>query len=272
MKRPKVQKRALTAHTADKYELYQRAVQSPVIDIRFMTRVYKSVRDRPAYHFREDFCGTALLSATWIKRGPQYTAEGFDIDPKPLAWSRRHNLAQLGKAGERARLHQQDVRVPSDAPPDIRCAQNFSYSALKTRAELLQYFRAAYADLAANGMFVIDLHGGPESMEVMEETSRIAGGFTYVWDQREYWPVTGETKCYIHFRFRDGSELQRAFSYDWRLWGLPELRELLLEAGFAAVECYWEGTDGDGEGSGVFRRTRRGENCASFIAYLAAFK
>ncbi len=128
-------------------------------------------------------------------------------------------------------------------------------------------------DLADDGVFGFDLHGGRESMEETEEETRIAGGFIYVWDQHEYWPVTGETKCYIHFRFRDGSEMRRAFTYDWRLWTLPELKDALYATGFSHVDCYWEGTDKDGtSGNGVFRKTRRGENCESFIAYLAAFK
>ena len=208
-----------------------------------------------------------------FRSGARYTAEAFDIDPVPLAWGRRHNLAPLGNAAARAYLQQKDVRTPSKSPPDIRCAQNFSYCVFKRRAELMQYFRAAYEDLAGKGMFVIDLHGGPESMKDTEERTKIAGGFTYVWDQHEYWPVTGETKCYIHFRFRDGSEMHRAFTYDWRLWGLAELKDALLEAGFPQVECYWEGTDEDGTGgNGVFRRTRRGENCDSYIAYLVGLK
>ncbi|MDH3689142.1 MAG: class I SAM-dependent methyltransferase, partial [Gammaproteobacteria bacterium] len=231
-----------TAKTADKYELYQFSVQSPVEDIRFLARVFKKSRGTAARHFREDFCGTSLLTATWVKRGRDYTAEGFDIDPEPLAWGRKRNLDPLGKAASRATLHQADVRHPSDRPPDVRCAQNFSYCVFKTRSELLEYFRAAHDDLARDGIFVLDVHGGPECLEEMEEETEQEEGFTYVWDQDEYWPVTGETMSYIHFRFADGSEMKRAFRYDWRLWHLPELKEALMDAGFASVDCYWEGT------------------------------
>lgn len=273
MKKRKGRKPKFTAKTADKYDLYQRSVQSADDDIKFLDRVYQSTRGHRANHFREDFCGTALLTATWVKRGPEYTGEGFDIDPKPLAWGRNHNFEPIGKAAARALLHQKDVREPSRKAPDLRCAQNFSYCVFKQRSELMEYFCAAYEDLADNGLFVIDLQGGTESMEETEEETKVAGGFTYIWDQHEYWPVTAETKCYIHFRFRDGSEIRRAFTYNWRLWGLAELQDALYEAGFAQVDCYWEGTASDGtSGNGIFRKTRRGENCASFIAYLAAFK
>jgi hypothetical protein len=41
------------------------------------------------------------------------------------------------------------------------------------------------------------------------------------------------------------SVLEHAFTYDWRLWTLPELRELLLAAGFKEVKFYFERVDGD---------------------------
>jgi hypothetical protein len=119
---------------------------------------------------------------------------------------------------------------------------------------------------------MIDLHGGPEATEEMQEERR-CGGFTYVWDQVRYWPGTGEYLCYIHFRFPDGTERKRAFTYRWRFWHLTELRDVLLDAGFVAVHAYFEGTAEDGEtGNGIFRRGVRGENCDSWLAYLVALK
>jgi hypothetical protein len=262
-----------TARTADRHELYQIAVQSPVEDVRFLTRVYEEVRGKKPRHLREDFCGTALLCATWVRRGSQYTAEGFDISPETIAWGVEHNFAKLGAAAARAKLHVKDVRARSHVAPDVRAAQNFSYFVFKRRAELLEYFESAYKDLDRRGVFVIDVYGGPESMEVMEEVRKLDEGFTYVWDQRSYHPATGDYLTFIHFRFRDGSALKRAFRYDWRLWTLPELKDALLEAGFARVETYWEGTDSDGEsGNGVFRRSLRGDNCAAWVTYIVAYK
>ena len=59
-------------------------------------------------------------------------------------------------------------------------------------------------------------------------------------------------KCNIHFKFPDGSKIKRAFSYTWRLWTAPELRDMLLDAGFRNVTVYWEGEDDNGEGNGEF--------------------
>ena len=165
------------------------------------------------------------------------------------------------------------MREPSHQPPDVRCALNFSYSIFKTRAEMLGYFRAAHADLAQDGIFVIDIHGGPDAMEETEEERDIDEGFTYVWDQEQFWPATGDYKCHIHFEFKDGTRIHRAFTYDWRMWTIPELVDCLRDAGFAEIHTYWEGTDEDGEsGDGIFRRKRKGENCESWIAYIVAAK
>lgn len=268
----RARKEKLTAKTADKHDLYQRAVQSADVDIAFLSRVFKSTRGRKALHFREDFCGTGLLSSTWIQQGPNHTAEGFDIDPDPVVWGMTHNFGHLGEAAERYTVHLKDVREPGHRKYDLRIAQNFSYCVFKTRRELLEYFRAARASLVDDGVFVIDLHGGAEACEELEE-ERKCGGFTYVWDQDAYWPGTGDYRCYIHFRFKDGSEMKRAFSYDWRFWSLTELRDVLLDAGFSRVDSYFEGTDADGEsGNGEFRKGVRGENCESWIAYLAALR
>ena len=78
--------------------------------------------------------------------------------------------------------------------------------------------------------------------------------------------------CHIHFEFQDGSRLEKAFSYTWRLWTLPEIRELLEETGFRQVTVYWQGYDDDGEPDGVFVPVGEGEADAGWICYLTAEK
>ena len=263
-----------SARTADRYELYQLAVQSPENDIAFLRRVYRRANGRPARHFREDFCGTGLMCATWAGQGKDFTAEGFDLDPEPVAWGNEHNVAPLGAGAERVRLHVADARAPGDRRPDIRVAQNFSYCILKERAALLEYFRLAHASLAEGGIFALDLYGGTESTVEMEEPRKIEGGFTYVWDQAQYLPGSGDYTCHIHFRFRDGTQLRKAFTYHWRYYTMSELKDLLAEAGFTRVSSYFEQTDSeDGSGNGVFVRDDTGAtclDCAGWIAYIIA--
>ena len=81
---------------------------------------------------------------------------------------------------------------------------------------------------------------------------------------------TGDVINHIHFRFPDGSKIKEAFTYEWRLWTIPELRELLMEAGFKRVDVYWEGTDEDGEGDGEYSVSTCGEACEGWVSYLVA--
>jgi SAM-dependent methyltransferase len=266
-------KARFSARTADRQVLYQLAVQSPEEDVRFLARIYRKVNGEKPRHFREDFCGTALLCSKWVQRKETRTAEGFDICGDTLAWGREHNLAPLGEAASRILLHRKDVRAPSRRRPDVRCAQNFSYFVFKERKDLLQYFRSAQRDLAPKGLFVLDIYGGPDAMEEEQEIRKIPAGFTYVWDQKRYDPATGDYLAHIHFRFRDGTEMKKAFTYDWRLWTLPEVKDVLRDAGFSRIDTYWEGTDEDGEsGNGVYRRSERGENCPAWVTYVVAHK
>jgi cyclopropane fatty-acyl-phospholipid synthase-like methyltransferase len=272
-RRTKKLARGYTAATADKYELYQKAVQAPELDIAFLRRVFRNTRGREALHFREDFCGTALLSATWLEAGkPGATAEGFDLDPEPIAWGLAHHFHDLGPKAAGFTAHLRDVREPGTRAYDVRVAQNFSHFTLTTRREMLEYFEKARESLARDGIFVIDLYGGSDATEEMDDTTKFRG-FTYVWEQAHFSPGTGEYVNYITFRFPDGTALERVFAYHWRMWYLTELVDLLEEAGFAKVERYFEGWNARGTaGDGIFRKGLRGENCASWIAYLVAVK
>jgi hypothetical protein len=272
------------AARADRHNLYQRAVQCVEAEIDFVDRVSSRLLGRKATLLREDFCGTANTSCEWVRRRPTNIAVGLDIDPKPMAWGRTHNIASLTD-DQRDRLHliQGDVLRSGPYAADNRnprgydavLAMNFSYWCFTERAVMLRYFRAVHDSLHDNGIFFLDFYGGSDALKEMEEPRKIpADGtlppFTYVWDQHSYDPISGELKCDIHFRFNDGSELRRAFHYVWRLWTLPELRDILTDAGFKSVTIYWEGDDGKGGGNGIFRPAKRGEACPAFIAYIVA--
>jgi hypothetical protein len=265
--------RELTADNADKYHLYQLSVQSPGADIRFLYLLYRILRKRRARHFRDDFSGTCLLVATWVNMGVSHTAEGFDNDPEPLEWGRKHNLDPLGDVASRASQHVADVREPSNRPPDIRCGQNFSYWFLTERKALLEYFKCCYIDLAEHGLLFIDIHGGPLAIADSEDLHETDYGFSYVWKQSGFSPVTGIANAEIRFKFRDGTEMRDAFVYKWRVWTLPEVTDLLYEAGFSKVICYWRDSgkdDGDGQKLEGYWPTERGYNDPTWVAYIAA--
>ena len=259
----------LTAKNADKHLLYQQSVQEPASEVKFVSGVFKKLKGRRAESLREDFCGTALFCAEWVKSGKRVTrsATGVDIDAEVLAWAREHNLAPLGESARRIRLLQQDVRDPCPDKYDVVAAFNFSYWIFKSRDELCRYFATVLRSLEPDGVFFLDAYGGWEAHQPMEE-ARECKGFTYVWDQDEIDPITGYVTNFIHFKFKDGSKLKRAFTYEWRMWSLPELQELLWEAGFKRVAVYWDEADDDEETR--YRPHERAENHPGWLAYLVA--
>lgn len=275
-KKKKKRQYKYTAASADKHELYQLSVQDPEVEIAFLQRVYKKTFGRPALSLREDFCGTAFFCAEWVKGHAERTAVGIDLDRPTLDWGIARNLAPIGEPGRQVKLLQQNVLDPVSDRFDITIALNFSYWVFMTRDEMRAYFKGVRESLSSRGLFVLDAYGGPYSMEAMDpdelERTTIKGGFTYVWDQHVFNAIDHSVVNHIHFEFKDGSKLERAFTYHWRFWTLPELTELLLEAGFSSCHVYWEDEDEDGEGTGVYRARKRAPNSGAWVAYVIAEK
>ena len=255
--------------TTDAHFLYQEAVQSPDVDVRFIDRHFRRTTGRPARLFREDFCGTALLACEWVKLGPDRRAIGVDIDAATLRWGEQHNLSALPeKARARIDLVRADVLDVRRPQADVVAAFNFSYCVLKTRPQMLEYARNARRSLARGGMLIMDVWGGSLTQTRHTDRKRLPG-CTYLWEEVSFDPVSYHTECRIHFQFANGRSLRNAFTYQWRLWTLPELREILSEAGFADVHVLWESADRkSGKGTGVFRRVTQVATEQSWIAYV----
>ncbi|MEP0761427.1 MAG: class I SAM-dependent methyltransferase [Chloroflexota bacterium] len=261
------------AQRADRYALYQKTVQEPEHEVDFFDRVYRSFFSRTPRILREDFCGTFAVCCAWARK-PGRIALGVDLDPEPLAWGRQHNLAKLPpSAQKRVKLFQQDVRTVNRPQAHVLAAQNFSFWIFTTRDELRRYFRIAHQNLSRQGLMVLDMMGGPECLKEGHKDIRPYGRFDYIWEQTRIDPITHLGRWYIHFRFKDGSRLRRAFEYHWRFWTIPEVREVLAEAGFSQSHVYWEGADPKtGEGDGVWRRRTSAPHDPSWIAYIVAEK
>lgn len=267
-------KKMLTARNVDRYDLYLKSVQAPDHEVKFFRRAYKRVFGRPPFVLREDFCGTAAVCCEWVKNRPKHRAIGVDIDPEPLAWGKQHNLRKLKLADQqRVTLLQEDVRRVRGPKADIIAAENFSYCFFKTRKALGNYFKIARRNLADQGIIILDLMGGPEVLEEDEQDTRRMDGFTYVWDQHRFDPITHHCSFYIHFHFNDGTKMRRAFEYHWRLWTIPEVTELLYEYGFKDVQVYWEDTDSKtGEGNEVYRIRKSAHTESTYIVYIVGIK
>src|SRR5690606_10668605 len=139
-----------------KHVLYQTSVQAPETEIDFMVEAYRARSRKKPLSMREDFCGTAILCATWIKSRSDRIATGVDLDPDVLAWGIENNLKPLKEPGTRVRLLQQDVLKKSPGKYDVINAMNFSYWVFKTRELMKAYFKAVRGALEPNGIFVCD--------------------------------------------------------------------------------------------------------------------
>ncbi|MDH5544377.1 MAG: class I SAM-dependent methyltransferase [Gammaproteobacteria bacterium] len=270
------------ADQADRHVLYQKSVQAPETEVEFFEDSFKELRGRTPRTMREDFCGTAALSMTWVARDNKRRAIGVDICQETLDWGIRHNLKPAGEdVASRITLLNENVVDVETEEVDLICAMNFSYCIFKTRQALLNYFKNARRGLKEDGLFFLDLLGGTATIDTVEEEREIEDeDATYVWEQAEFNPITNHLMCYIHFDFEDGSRMERAFEYDWRLWSIPEIHEILLDAGFSKVNVYWEEFEEDDDdpdndylvGTGNFRKVTEVDQQESWLAYIVAEK
>lgn len=270
-------KAALTAKNADKQALYEASVQAPADEVAFIKRTFRALRKREPKRVREDFCASALFACEWIKSGKDHSALGLDLDASVLAWANDKRLPTLSEdQRSRIALREQDVLAPNPKRDrgsfDACVAYNYSYCVFTTRAQLRTYFERARQALVSDGLLYLDLFGGTVALDTCVETTKLPG-FTYVWEQASYNPIDASMRSHIHFRFKDGSRLDRAFTYEWRLWSMVELRELLAEAGFRDSLVYWEGADDNNQPNGVFNVVRKPvENDPIWNAYIVALR
>ena len=266
------------ADQADRHELYQMAVQCPEAEVEFFEKTFRELRGRDAKSLKEDFCGTALLAAEWCKGDPERTAVGVDFDEETLQWGQKNNIDAAGDdVAKRVTLIKDDVRNVTDPKVDIVSAFNFSYCLFEKRDELIDYFKKTRESLKDDGLLILDLFGGTECADVLEEETELDDvDVTYIWEHVSFNPINNHMACAIHFEFEDGSRMDNAFTYEWRLWAIPEILELLEKAGYAKSYVYWERyeeTDEDDdelEGTGEYYQTREVENQESWMIYIVA--
>lgn len=161
---------------------------------------------------------------------------------------------------------------------DVIAATNFPVCYYHERSNLIRYLKHARACLNPRGILACDLFGGKDaftpsttrikvptlpsymnerrlnaksskktSVRVASKTKSNRNWFWYEWNQRECHSLTGRVLCDINFELPPDSStnqsnkprrIERAFTYDWRLWSIPEMRDAMLEAGFRTVEIY----------------------------------
>ena len=276
-KKKNKRKKATLAEKADKFVCYQKSVQSPEHELAVFDQFFEEAYGRKPMSLREDFCGTFSVCCEWAKSHDERTAYGVDLCPDTLQLGKDHNLAKLKEGpASRVTVLEQDVRAGNTHPVDMLAAQNFSFWIFKTRQEVIDYFKIAYNNLKDEGMMLMDMMGGKEcyNTTITDKRPIVKGkkGFTYHWEQAYFNPVNSDCSFYIHFRFGDGSKMKRAFEYHWRFWTVPEVREMLAEAGFSKSLVYWEQEDEDGEDTGVWKAAETAVNNDSWLCYIVGIK
>lgn len=261
-----------------KYELYEASVQDPEGDVERALIFFNELVGRRASVLREDFCGTFKISAAWVKHREHHRAIGVDLDPEPIDSGMRRHFPKLSKSQQsRLSIHQADVREPTTPLADVALAGNFSAFIFKTPDSMLAYLKAVHASLADDGILLLEIAGGPGLIETEEEARGVYQGehkwFTYIWDQRGFNPINHDASYAIHFELKGGHRMEDAFTYDWRLWTIPELRELLRRAGFADTGVYWVMDDEDDEDAGgYYALTETATNDESWLCYVVGMK
>ncbi len=267
------QQKLIKEYPFDKYALYNQAVQSAETDVLFYRDRYKEFfkKTKSGLTLREDFCAAGDISCEWVKLNKTYRSCGLDLDDEPMSYGRKNYLSKLKKdQQERVALIQKDVLHPSLPKADIVAAVNFSYFIFKDRKVLLNYFSNVYSSLNAQSLFIVDVFGGTQCTDAIVDRTDLKK-FVYYWEQKGFDPVSNEGQFAIHFKYKS-KKYNDVFTYDWRLWTIPELKEIMKEAGFDEIHVYWEGTNKKGFGDGRFVRVQQGESCLSWIAYVIGVK
>lgn len=249
----------------DKHALYELCAQAP----DHVAALLRAIHADSPTTLAEDFCGTAAVSAAWCRVGGR--AFAADIHPTLVKRAGR----QRGVTARRADV----TKVPPRHPPaDVIFVGNFSIGEIHDRPSLIAYLRSCCRRLTPRGTFVCDLYGGTSAMtpSMTHRTLRAPDGsrVRYTWEQRSADPLTSLVENAMHFEVRSGRRVRRianAFTYHWRLWSIPELRDAMTEAGFRSVDIYPPKPDAmDDSGafyvSSVEDSSELGDDWVAFIA------
>lgn len=264
----------------DPFECYELCVQSP----RHVSAFLHALHGQAPLVLREDFCGSGAASLRWIRDGlargdADVRAIGVDLDEAALVRARER--AERQGVGHALRLVRADcVGAPDREPCDVVWVGNFSIGYLHTRADLMRYLRASRERLGlggggfGGGVLALDTYGGAGAFKLggLERTHPGRGHemIRYSWRHEQADALTGMVTNSISFRVEIAGEVvaeyPRAFVYRWRLWSIAELREAMVEAGFASTEVYTDVRVAPGDAPVAARAEDLGEDWIVVVA------
>ena len=245
-----------------------------------MQRAFKHYYKQSPVLLREDFAGTCAIASAWVATSPDHQAMAIESHGPTVRWAQRTANKEWLDAAEDLHIVHAEVMDIVSPKVDITCALNFSTFIYHDRASLRTYFKHAKRGLKRNGLLILDAYGGPGAMRIGTQSRQVPAdeivslpGFTYCWEQRSLDPITHRTECRIHFILPDGHRIDSAFIYRWRLWTLPELAELMLEAGFMKADVWCDRYDTKAQTSdGVYRKMRHMPAREDWVAYVVGVR
>lgn len=174
------------------------------------------------------------------------------MDREQLTWGLEHNVKDDPSTAERVKLICKNVLELDETgkdtgKADIICAYNFSICYLFARTDLVKYLKICRGTLKSEGLFFCDIFGGETACKPDVRRRDLSNGIKYEFEQKDFCPITHHSHFQMSFKFPDGSKIKEAFTYDWRVWTVPEIRDCMIEAGFSRTVVWFldesEGTD-----------------------------
>ncbi|KAJ2688219.1 hypothetical protein GGH99_003078 [Coemansia sp. RSA 1285] len=247
----KKQRPKTMAELADKYQLYQQAVQHPRKEVRNLDSIYRKLNSRyldsgsrrasSGTGPRKDGCNTEVKTSRHKDKECEDDTDGEYVGRRQ-AYSLREDFCGT------AVLCMEWV---SSSPSATRYAYGVDID-----PEVIEYASEHTIGRDSHGLTsddriklvcadVFDVHGDDSKIQGRHEAARSGisrvrniGTFRYYFRQGNFDMLRNTTRFSLSFRMQDGSMLKDCFTYDFRVYSLCELREAMLEAGFDDV-CVW---------------------------------
>jgi hypothetical protein len=246
-------------------------------DIERISDIYKEHFYKDALILREDFSGTFALSCCWVQSDSKKSAISIDNDKETLEYGKKNYLANLSNDEQKRIQVQLGDAITKTSPVDIIAIFNFSYCLIHEREKLLEYFKKVHSSLNVEGMMILDIFGGSDSeipeiqeREVLNNDQILP--FVFEFERKSFNPITRISNYAIHFKYQDGTEVMDAFTYEFRMWSITEIRDVFKEAGFSKSLVYWEECDEEGLGNGNFEASEDQENTINWNSLIVGLK
>jgi len=240
-----------------RFQTYEQAVQNTAFTLRFLEQEFKRERGRPPHSLREDFAGSAAVSYAFAN--VDRFAFAVDHDEHALAYGEQNHGPHSN-----VRTYCADVMLELGTH-DLCVVENFSIGYFHERSALMRYLEKTYRSSSSEGAFFCDLLSGSQLREGKWQREH-QEPFSWSFQQISFEPLSGRGKFTLELPNRSGVRVP-AFQYDWRLYGVAELREAFLEAGFSKVSIL---SPAPNKGN-VYRRRKTLEPTPMEVLYLVAW-